>query len=477
MSVRTVASAVLIAVVFGLPGRGRGDAPPDCKHPDIALLRQDEDYSFLRDPKCRTEFWDWIKYLPLSHAGAIRLTLGGEVRQDYEYFRNNNFGSGPQSSYGYSLQRYMLHSDLHLGPHIRTFLQFMSALEFGQNGGPRPSIDQDQLDVHQAFVDIDFEVAKFHLTLRGGRQELEYGTGRLVDVREGPNVRITFDGFRIIAQRESFRIDGFVTSPVLNLNGGGVFENPPDFKTLFWGIYATIPTVVIPHGSLDLYYLGLDLRDATFFSGTAHESRQTVGARFWGNAGLYDYDFEGMYQFGRFGTGPVQAWNLSWYQGVTIGPKRARVHFKLTADIASGSLHPSGPSLETFNALFPIGKYLGQIGVLGPANFIRLHPGITLQLAEQVSLGPDWNFFWRESLNDGIYNPSIIPFAPPPGMPLPPNSSRYVGSELSGNVEWDVGRHLILIAIYTHFFAGAFLRETTPGLDIDYFTFWAQYRF
>jgi hypothetical protein len=476
---RMVGPAVLIAAVFGLPGQVRGDVPAGCKHPAISILRYDEHYSFLSDPKCRTDFWDWIKYLPpgRGYARKIYLTLGGEMRQGYEYFHNDNFGAGPQSAFGYSLQRYMLHGDLHLGPHVRTFLQFMSALEFGRNGGPRPSIDQDQLDVHQAFVDIDFEVAKFHLMLRGGRQTLEYGAGRLIDVREGPNVRISFDGFRIIAQHDKFSIDGFVTSPVLNLNGGGIFENPPDFNTLFWGIYATIPTVIIAHGSLDLYYLGLDRRNAMFSSGTAHESRQTVGARFWGVAGRYDYDLEGVYQFGRFGNGPIQAWTVASSQGVTIGPNWATVRFGLNADIASGSLHRTGPSLETFNALFPKGAYFGQIGLLGPANFIDLHPSIALRLIERWSLTWDWDFFWRESTNDGIYNLAIVPLAPPAGTPLPPDSSRYIGSQLSTNVEFDLGRHLILVAIYTHFFAGAFLRETTPGLDIDYFTFLAQYRF
>jgi hypothetical protein len=35
------------------------------------------------------------------------------------------------------------------------------------------------------------------VALRVGRQELEYGSGRLIDLREDPNVRMSFDGFKV----------------------------------------------------------------------------------------------------------------------------------------------------------------------------------------------------------------------------------------------------------------------------------------
>src|SRR5207237_5136336 len=37
-----------------------GAAPPGYK-----LLRYEEDYSYLKDPSRRTDFWDPIKYIPL----------------------------------------------------------------------------------------------------------------------------------------------------------------------------------------------------------------------------------------------------------------------------------------------------------------------------------------------------------------------------------------------------------------------------
>ena len=53
----------------------------------------------------------------------------------------------------------------------------------------------------------------------------------------------------------------------------------------------------------------------------------------------------------------------------------------------------------------------------------------------------------------------------------------HVGEQVGIQAEWRVDAHLSLVANYTHFFAGRFIRETGPGKDIDYTTAWVQYRF
>jgi len=150
------------------------------------MLRQDEDWSALRDPELRSNLFDRVKFIPLNHDGSSWLTLGGEARERYEYFDNANWGKGPQDSDGYFLHRFMLHADTHAGENFRFFTQFKSGLESDRNGGPRPT-DRDDFDVHQLFADVRVAWAdQRSLTLRVGRQELAFGTQRLVSVREGP---------------------------------------------------------------------------------------------------------------------------------------------------------------------------------------------------------------------------------------------------------------------------------------------------
>jgi hypothetical protein len=162
------------------PLRAADSSGPPPAPPVFLQLRYDENYAYLRDPANRADLFDPIKFMPLDSPGDFYLTLGGEVRERYEYYHNSQWGLGPQDANGYLLQRYMIHADTHLGEYFRFFTRFKSGLEDGRNGGPRPN-DEDKFDLHQAFFDarIPFSEAD-SLTLPLGRQELAYGSSRLV---------------------------------------------------------------------------------------------------------------------------------------------------------------------------------------------------------------------------------------------------------------------------------------------------------
>ena len=56
---------------------------------------------------------------------------------------------------------------------------------------------------------------------------------------------------------------------------------------------------------VDLYYLGIDKKQATFNRGTAQEVRHTAGTRFCGSRSALDYDWEAMFQWGTFGEADI----------------------------------------------------------------------------------------------------------------------------------------------------------------------------
>jgi len=107
------------------------------------LLRENDDWSFLADPSLRYDFWDPIKHIPLG-CKACYLSLGGEIRQVFEQVANDNWGKQPYTN-TFLLQRYMLHSDWHLGKNFRIFVQLKSGFEDFRTGGPR-TIDEKRLD-------------------------------------------------------------------------------------------------------------------------------------------------------------------------------------------------------------------------------------------------------------------------------------------------------------------------------------------
>ena len=200
------------------------------------LLREDDDWSFLADPAMRKDFWDPIKYIRLrSGRNDWLLSIGGEAREVWEQLGNDNWGQQPFMN-GYFNERYMLYFDVHYGKHVRSFVEVKSGLNSYRIGGPRP-IDEKKLDFQAAFFEVGTGDERDWIKLRAGRQELEYGSGRLIDVREGPNVRLSFDGFMVKSKLNRWTVDGFAMRP--ELDKPGFFDNEPNHQASFWGAYAT----------------------------------------------------------------------------------------------------------------------------------------------------------------------------------------------------------------------------------------------
>jgi hypothetical protein len=435
-----------------------------------SLMREDEDWSFLKDPSLRRDFWDPIKFIRLGSDGWF-LTIGGEAREAFEQVGNDNWGKQNYTN-TFFLERYMLHTDWHLGKYVRVFVQLKSGLESFRTDGPRP-IDEKKLDFEAAFVEVGTTTGENWLVLQAGRQELNYGSGRLVSVREGPNVRQSFDGAKLKAKAGDWRVDLFATRP--DLDKPGFFNNVPDHTTAFWGVYATRP--LRRRVSIDSYYLGLDRKAATFNRGTAQENRETLGARLWlppaTKERAWDFDYEGVWQFGTFGTDGIRAWTFASDTGYSFPSAPLRPRISVKADISSGD-DPRHNSLGTFNPLFPIGNYFGVLADTGPGpvNFIDVHPRLQTWLPHGVSLSTDVVVQWRESLTDGVYAV--------PGFLLVPagdSRARFVGYRPGIEARWQIDRHAYLQADYGIFFAGDFLKQAAPGRNINYTELWAGYKF
>jgi hypothetical protein len=467
----------MLAVVWLLTpalARSQSASSDGADAPDrsIKLLREDEDWSFLANPAERQDFWDPLKYIRLREGrDDWFMTISGEAREMWEQIGNDYWGQSPFWN-GYLDERYMLGFDVHYGKYVRTFIDLKSGLNSFRYGGPRP-IDEKKLDFQAAFLQIGTDEGQHFINLRVGRQELEYGSGRLIDVREGPNVRLSFDGFLLKSKFDQWLVDGFAMRP--DLDKPGFFDNAPNHAVGFWGIYATRP---IRHkNTFETYYLGLDRQQATFQRGTAHEVRHTLGARFsrpiaTEKAG-WDFDDEALWQFGTFGSAKIEAWTAATETGYRIPTIPLKPRFSAKADISSGD-NPNSKTLGTFNPLFPKGDYFGVLATTGPGpiNFIDVHPRVDMALPHDVSVSLDCIVQWRENLNDGVYNVpgSLIRAADG-------SRARFVGDRPGTQVRWQKTRHLWFQADYGIFYAGRFLKQTQPGRNLNYWALWAGYKF
>jgi hypothetical protein len=467
---------ILMVVSFAIPRLSQGQSVPTTESPAPAriyhVLREDDNWSFLADPAKRQESWDPIKYIRLRPGrNDWFLSMGGEAREVWEQIGNDNWGQQPFMN-GYFNERYMLYFDVHYGKHVRSFVELKSGLNSYRIGGPRP-IDEKKLDFQAAFLELGTGDERNWIKFRAGRHELEYGSGRLIDVREGPNVRLSFDGFKVKAGVGPWQIDGFAVRP--DLDKLGFFDNVPNHAVGFWGVYGVRPLAKTI--TLDTYYLGLDRKTATFNRGVGHEMRHSIGARLSRPVAEmkpgWDFDDEALWQFGTFGSANISAWTVASETGYRFPNIPLKPRFSAKADISSGD-DPRTNTLRTFNPLFPKGNYFGVLATAGPGpiNFIDVHPRVEATLPQGVTVSVDWIFQWRESLRDGVYSvPGFLI------IPAGKSNARFVGNRPGTEVRWQVNRHLWFQADYGIFYAGKFVKESQPGRNLNYWALWTGYKF
>jgi hypothetical protein len=313
---------------------------------------------------------------PVSAQDVWSAAYGGEVREQYERFANEEWGKQPASPDGYLLQRYMLHAEVKRGTRWRLFGELKSGIEVGRVGGPRAT-DADHLDLHQGFVEVAFRPGRAVFTLRAGRQELSYGSQRLISVRETPNVRQSFDGVKGVVDLGAWRIDAFASRPVTT--AVGIFDDKSDAGRALWGTYVVRTLDPAKRSGVDLYYLGYRRAPATFVQGSGTELRHSIGARYWATGARVDRNFEAVAQFGTFGSSRIAAWTLASDTGVRMNSSGTGPRLGLRADVTSGDANAADNRLGTFNAMFPKGAYFGLVSTAGPANHMDVHPEIMLR--------------------------------------------------------------------------------------------------
>lgn len=445
--------------------------PPPAK--PYSIVRWDEDYSYLKDPSQRSDFFDPIKYIPLDENGDWYVSLGGQARYRYELFNHFNFGAGPQDRNGYHLERLLANADFHLGNNFRIFAQGKSAMIDGREGGPRP-VDADEVDIQQLFADAKLPLGDDQsITFRFGRQDLLYGAQRLIGPSDWINVRRTFEGFKISWAAPQNTLDLFWVRPV---NVEKERLNQGDGDTSFAGIYDTLllPSLLgnSSKSQIEMYALALDRqKDAAT---PIDSDTYTLGTRFTTNPKPFDFDIEPDYQFGQSDSGNVSAWSVATEAGYTFDGLELTPRGFLGFDIASGDRNPNNPDKQTFNQLFPSGHLqLGYIDAVGRQNIIDIHPGAELtllknhHLVKKLTLRAEDRVFWREDSHDAIYNPFGAVVRAPGG-----NREKYVGDEVDLLLNWQMDRHTQFYTGYSHFFAGDFITDTGAatgaGHDIDF---------
>jgi len=324
--------------------------------------RAEEDYSYLKD-STDLKFRDAIKYIALNKKRSSYLSMGGSIRTTYDNYENEFWV--PNRDLHYYSQRVAFHTNWQFGKNFRAFGELQSGIVTGD-----PIIlYSDDIDVHQAFV--EYKTSSKKLALRLGRQEMEYGSGRLYSLRQGPNIRQTFDMGRVLWKEEDLNLNVFYGNAVqINFDA---FDNPSyifkrdSLAQRVWGVYSQFK--ILPSKdefNTELYYLGFNNEGSSRFSDvTGEETRHTIGLRKFGTIGQrITHNHELIYQFGKIGGSDISAFNLEvmWqYQMINTKWKPA---IALKIDWSSGDSEAGDGKINSFNPLFVNPSLYGHLSLM-----------------------------------------------------------------------------------------------------------------
>lgn len=427
------------------------------------------DYSFSYLDKPDNTEHDWLDPIKRIHLGDdFLVSYGGEFR--FRGLNETNFqATGKDNSW--QLLRLRLFEDFWYRDIFRFYVEFIDAQSFNHDVNPATN-DREFGDLLDLF--IDFKVAGTddrYSYVRVGRQELLYGSQRLISPNEWANVRRTFDGFKFFSRGEKFDFDAFLTRPVLQSPNG--FDSSDD-KVTFAGAWSTYRAD--KDQALDFYYLLLSSGNyvATGEGGVKGGfDTHTLGNRYNGYKNGFMWDFEEMLQLGEWSNQSTLAGAYTTALGYEFTKLPAIPQFWLEYDYASGGSGEGGTH-HTFNQLFPFGHYyFGYVDIVGRQNINDFNGQLVFFPTNWITGLIQFHDFYLNNAKDALYNAAGAPIRRDPSG----NAGTNVGKEIDLLLNLHLTNHQFILLGYSHFYAGSFMSNTGNGRDIDFTYLQYNYRF
>lgn len=471
------------------------EEPSNPYHPGPSSFELD--FSYLDKAGAEpVDLFDRLKCIPLwpsdsSWEHNLELSIGGEEREE---FRNEDGGPAARLNAvddTVDRVRTRVWGDLWFRDDFRVFAEFLESDAFYSNGVTPLSGDVTHAQFLNLFLDV--KLAEFldnPVYGRVGRQEMNYGSERLLASPDFTNIRRSYDGAKIFWHSEKLDIDGFWVRPVNNLVDR--FNTADSNRQLagLWTVYRPSKEV-----SFDFYYLYFE-DDLPVPFGAAPGGRggyddNTFGARWDGDYPVTDllkrlegtrvggkvmWDFEGAYQFGEWSARTMSAGMTSTGVGYAFVNLPFQPQLWAYYDWASGTPQRDNPNstFETFDQLFPAGHtYFGYLDEVGRSNIRDLNFQLSVYPVKWITAWLQYHIFRLDQAGDALYGEE-------PGY----NTERFdasgsagtnVGEELDLVTELQLGRHSSLVFGYSKMFSGTFIDET--GVHTNPEMFYMQYYF
>lgn len=402
---------------------------------------------------------------------SMLFSTGGELWLKHHSEHNSRLTNTDND---FNLSHARLYGDFSYQDLIRVYGEYVWAGSSSQSLPPLPT-DIDRGDILDLFVDVKtFSLLGQPVYARVGRQELLYGSQRLVTPLPWANKRHSFQGVKVFRHGEHWDLDAFWTQYVPP--NAGEFDQP-DEDLLFAGAWATHKPR--KGETIDLYYLMFKNDKAASQNGIVRApfETHTLGTRWAGDQNGWLWDAEGAIQCGTQGSSDL----LSGMTTVGLGHHWKGKGMSPTAwiyyDYASGDGDPSAGKSNTFNQQFPFGHYyMGWMDLVGRQNIHDVNAHLYLYPAPWMTVCTQYHRFWLAESRDALYNPGGVPYRRDPTGA----AGSHVGDEVDLIVNFHLTKYSDILVSYNKLFGGRFLEQTagpTTSADAESLYFIFQQRF
>jgi len=391
----------------------------------------------------------------LTLSGALRLR--GEVKDN-----TTDFEKGKADNNDFALSRIRLRFDFEVTEKIEAVFELQDSRQFGSESSPANTGNEVQsTDASLAYMELR-DLGVPHLTLRMGRQILNFGDQRLVGAFDYNNFANRFDAVSAI-----YRVPGAgkKKGDRLRVHAFASTINETNTKrddVRFFGAVATSENLV-PGLTLEASYFFLsdnNKRGVTGENGLPGSRHiHTLGGRIKVDKGIAGGTLEGYTQFGNYADDNVDAHAIHasvWGQLKKVAMK-PRLEFIYNE--ASGDKNGKDGDHGTFENLFPTNHlYYGVVDLFSWQNISHQSVRLKVFPAEGLSVWADAHLFALDTTKDFHTNAGRkavrADLAPRNSGRL--GASKSVGKELDLSAKYKVNKHLSLFAQYGHFFPGRY---------------------
>jgi len=416
---------------------------------------------------------------PLAARAALDaqvVTIGGEVRERYEFRDQADFNSNASDTLSFIGSRIRLHLNYDVTPDIIFFIQFQDARLFGSEA--TTFSNDNNVDLHQGYLMVK-NLSAMNLTI--GRQELMFGDSRLVGNFGWSNTGRSFDGLRVTYLAAPVRVDLWGTTVK---QYGTTIANPnPSFTPAtsnrdaqqFYGLYGSLKTALAVVEPYVLYFLDTGNATPSVIKAplTTGQRRATLGLRVDGKVAKDSIDFtgEGAYQVGSMdarpliGTTPaspesdIAAYAIAIKAGYTA-PIGMKPRVGIEYDRASGDEDRTDDKFQTFENLFPTNHlHYGYMDYVGWRNMQDLRFSIGIKPVASAGVSLDYHRFSLAEKDDNWYAASGAVFKTTP----PGNTESDLGQEIDLVAYTMVKEKLRVEAGYGRFLPGDYVDANFPA--------------